>query len=165
MTAAAREIHVNKAADISRMIAVLVANDLSHRAELMCAVRDGAICVIEPRRDFIVAMRVLKTTSRPTLVVVGDDDYAATGPDGWSTLPNLLRWARGAMVHGTGADISSYRAAIGMTLFHRKFVLVETDSAHVQEWGGRFLARRIPTIGLVPSSGAHPLPLARGKAQ
>lgn len=162
---AAEQIQINEPAHLDRMIAGLVTAGFSHRAELLRAVRRGSICTIEPRRDAIVSMRILKTAARPALVLVGDDDYATTGPDGWATLPNLLKWARGAMVHGTGATIESYQTAIGMTLVHRHFVLVETSSARVQEWGERFISRRIPVVGLLPTNGAHPLPPARGTMQ
>lgn len=156
-------IQVGSPDQLDRMVAGLVTAGFSHRAELLRAVRRGSICLIEPRRDAVASMRLLKNASRPVLVLLGDDDYETTGPDGWATLPNLLRWARGAMVHGTGATIESYQTAIGMTLVHRRFVLVETSSDRVHEWGERFISRRIPVVGLLPTDGAHPLPREVGQ--
>jgi hypothetical protein len=69
--------------------------------------------------------------------------------------------ARGAMVHATGADVPTYRLAIGMALVHRRFLLIETDSAHAHDWGEALHKRRIPALGLVPPDGVHPLPFDR----
>lgn len=54
-------------------------------------------------------------------------------------------------------DVPSYRAAIGMALLARRFLLIETDSAHAREWGNALLVQGIPFLGLLPSEGVHPV--------
>ena len=99
------------------------------RVELLRAVRRGAISLIECPRSGIPPRRALEDQRRPVLVLLGDDDYAATGPAGWAAMPRLLRWARGALVHGTGTDVPTYQAAVAGTLATGRFVLVETSAA------------------------------------
>jgi hypothetical protein len=48
---------------------------------------------------------------------------------------------------------------------HRRFLLIETDSAHAHDWGEALHKRRIPALGLVPPDGVHPLPLDRATMQ
>lgn len=108
---------------------------------------------------------VLKNTARPLVVLLGDDDYATTGPTGWAAMPGFLRWASGALVHATGGDVPSYQMAIGLALVRPRFLLVETDSVHAEEWGAVLCRRRIPCIGFVPPSGVHPIPLSRKTIQ
>ena len=127
------------------------------RVELLRVVRNREIALVESDRKADVPERVLAETTKPLIVVLGDDDYQSTGPTGWAAVPGLLRWAKGALIHGTGADVPSYRAAIGMALLARRFLLIETDSAHAREWGNALLVQGIPFLGLLPSEGVHPV--------
>ena len=146
---------------IDRVIAILAAHGQEHRVALLRAVRRGEVNLIEAMRAGIVPSRVLKDKSRPLVVLIGDDDYVTTGPTGWSTLPKLLRWANGAMVHASGGDAPSYEMAIGMALTRRRFLLVEASSERVREWGDALLAKRIPFVCFVPREGAHPVPIGK----
>jgi hypothetical protein len=47
------------------------------------------------------------------IAIVGDDDYQSSGPAEWPATRRLFRWARGAMIHATGADVPTYQMAIG----------------------------------------------------
>ena len=69
------------------------------------------------------------------------------------------------MIHATGADVPSYQMAIGMALLARRFLLIETDTAHLREWGEALLARRVPFISLCPPEGVHPIAPPRSTMQ
>jgi hypothetical protein len=55
--------------------------------------------------------------------------------------------------------------AIGMALLARRFLLIETDTAHMREWGEALLARRVPFITLRPPEGPHPIAPPRSTMQ
>ena len=151
---------------IDRLIAVAATLNLPGRVALLRAVRRGEINLIEVDRQGVPPSRFLKRSHRPVIAIVGDDDYAATGPTGWVATRRLLSWARSALIHATGADERSYQMAIDQALGCHQFVLVETDTAHAREWGEALLARRVPCIALVPRDGGqHPLPLDRKHVQ
>lgn len=145
---------------IDRIIAHCTVIGAAHTAELFRAVRHGEICLIAPEhRDTLVPMGNLKRAPRPVLVVIGDDDYAGTGPAGWACTPTLLRWARQAIVHGTGATIPSYRLAVEMAVGCRRGLLIETNSAFAPVWREALCTARQPvsTLTLVAPNNAHPV--------
>jgi hypothetical protein len=146
---------------IDRLIARASMLNLPGRVELLRAVRDGAINLIEIERKAEAPMRAMERSTRPVVILIGDDDYRSTGPTGWAAWRRLGYWSNGAMVHATGGDAKSYRLAIGLALMEPRFLLIETDSAHAHDWGAALQKRRIPCIGLVPPSGAHPVMPAR----
>jgi hypothetical protein len=150
---------------IDRLIAHAAMLNLPGRVELLRAVRARAINLVEIERKAPAPMRLIEQSSRPVMLILGDDDYAATGPAGWAAWQRLSYWARGAMVHATGADATSYQMAIGMALVVQKLLLIETDSAHAHEWGAALHRRNIPAIGLLPPDGQHPLSIARSAMQ
>ncbi len=156
---------IGKPAEIDRLIAVYSDFGLIGRIELMRAVRGGLIGVIEPPREAVVPLRVLEQSTRPQIAIIGDDDYCSTGPADWPATRRLFRWAKGAMIHATGADVPSYQMAIGMALSCRQFLLIETDTAHMREWGDALLARKIPFICLKPIDGVHPVQIERRALQ
>jgi hypothetical protein len=156
---------VTKAAEIDRLIVHASTLNLPGRVELLRAVREGAFNLVEVARDGAAPMRAIERSQRPVMVVLGDDDYAATGPSGWAAWQRLSYWARGAMVHATGADVPTYRMAIGLALVTQRFLLIETDSVHAHDWENVLHRRGIPAIGLLPPDGAHPLPIEPGRMQ
>jgi hypothetical protein len=123
------------------------------------------VTLLEVDRQGMPPSRVLKASGRPLIAVIGDDDYASTGPCGWAATRRLLYWARGGMIHATGADVPSYRTAIGMALVTWRFLLVETDSAHMDEWGGALRKHGVPFLGLRPPKGSHPVAPDRSTLQ
>jgi hypothetical protein len=156
---------IGKPDEIDRLIATYANFGMIGRVELLRAVRRGEINIAEPARDAVVPLRVLERSPRPLIVVLGDDDYSSTGPAAWPATRRVFRWAKGAMIHATGADVASYRMVIGLALVCRNFLLVETDTAHMREWSEALRARRIPSICLPPPEGVHPAPVARGAMQ
>lgn len=150
---------------IDRLISLCADLGLVGRVELLRAVRRGEIGTVEPRRDAVVPIKVLERSLRPLIAIIGDDDYDSTGPGQWPATRRLFRWARGAMIHATGADVPSYQMAIGMALQCRRLLLIETDSAHAREWSEALLARHIPFIGLRPPAGSHPVMPPTGAMQ
>ena len=156
---------IGKPAEIDRLIAAYSDFGLIGRVELMRAVRGGLIGVIEPPREAVVPLRVLEQSTRPQIAIIGDDDYCSTGPTDWPATRRLFRWAKGAMIHATGADAPTYKMAIGMALSYRQFLLIETDTAHMQKWGEALLALKIPFVCLKPTDGVHPRPIEREAIQ
>lgn len=112
-------------------------------------------------------MAMLKRAPRPVLVLIGDDDYASTGPAGWACTPTLLRWARAAMVHGTGADVATYQLAVQMAVGCRRGLLIETSSPFARVWREALRTARqpVPNVTLVAPNDAHPVMPARGAMQ
>jgi hypothetical protein len=85
---------------------------------------------------------------------------------GWVATRRPDYWANGGLANASAADVASYRAAICMSLAHRRFVLIETDTAHVAEWSTSLMAPRIACIELTLGDGvAHPFPLERDVVQ
>lgn len=148
-----------------RLIAAYASLNMVGRVELVRAVRAGTINVVEPTRDRMVPAGLLERSLRPLITIIDDDDYASTGPAGRPSTRRLFRWAQGAMVQATGAGAPSYQMAIGIAIQCRRFLLIETDRAHMREWGEALLARHVPFIGLRPPEGAHPVPIERSRLQ
>jgi hypothetical protein len=152
-------IQIGKPDELNRLTAVAASLGLIGRVELLRAVRDGRINIAEPHRDTPVPTRILKCAVRPLMAILGDDDDFPTGPGAWATLPRVLRWARVAMVHATGATVESYRFALGATVLHRRFLLIETTSSHGEAWARVMKEHRIPTLLMRPTGdGVHPKP-------
>jgi hypothetical protein len=148
---------IGKPDQIDRLIALCADLGLVGRTQLLRAVRRGEIGIIEPARGAVVPSKLLERSLLPTIAIIGDDEYASTGPPAWPATRRLFRWAAGAMIHATGADAARYQFAISLTLQCRRFLLIETSTAHMREWGEALQARDIPFIGLHPPSGSHPI--------
>jgi hypothetical protein len=152
--------------EIDRLIALAANMNLIGRVELLRAIRAGVLNMVELDREGKLPVRAMEKSARPVLLLIGDDDYAATGPTGWTATRRLLYWAKAGVVHATAADAASYQMAIRMTLAHRRCVLIETDTAHAAEWSTALVAHRIRCIELMPGDGgAHPVPLDRDAMQ
>src|ERR1039457_7103920 len=100
---------IGKPDQIDRLIATFAALGLVGSVELLRAVRRCEINLVEPARDAVVPLRLLERSTRPLIVVLGDDDYCSTGPTAWPATRRLFRWARGALIDATGADAPSYQ--------------------------------------------------------
>jgi len=94
------------------------------------------------------------TDHRPVVLIIGDDDYSTTGPDGWKCLNTVVSWAASAVIHAAAATAQTYLEAARAAHLTRACVLVETDVAHAHEWAQKFIA--MPTLTILPRDGVHP---------
>ena len=125
-------------------------------AELMREVRRGGIAVCfnsDRKRKMTVAE--LNQAARPTIVVVGDDDYSSSGPSGWRCSATIADWAAAVVVHAAGADAESYAEAAKAARLLGRAVIIETDTAHAKDWATVFKGR--PVLLVLPKSGPHPI--------
>ena len=111
----------------------------------------------------------LDHTQRPAVVVlVDDDDATRVGPNGWRYAARVMRWARGAFLHGTGGTPQHYELAVLVAQQVRHLVLVETSSNQLDAWQALAL-RSIPPKHIVriepPNGGVHPVPTPRSAMQ
>jgi hypothetical protein len=102
------------------------------------------------------------------VVVIGDDPWPAAktlGPHGWACARGAKRWSpNSVIVHGTGGHADHYRLASQAVLFCRRVLLIETDSAHIQEWA-EFIDCPNTLIFRPPGENVHPEPPAREAMQ
>jgi hypothetical protein len=96
----------------------------------------------------------MRRSTRPVLFLLGDDDECSSGPDGWRCAQQLTRWARGAIVHGSGGKAEHYKLAISEALTVGRFLVVDTASRHVDAWMA--LLPRVQALAIVPRQGSHP---------
>ena len=71
------------------------------------------------------------------------------------------------MIHASGGDTRSYELAVEMAIQVRRFLLVETDTAHVDAWRNALADARpaVPFLALLPRDGLHPAMPARSAVQ
>jgi hypothetical protein len=125
-------------------------------AELMREVRRGGLAVFfSSDRQQVVTLAELNQAVRPTVVVVGDDDYQSTGPSGWRCSAVVSEWAAAAVVHAAGATAESYSEAVRAARLLGRAVLIETDTAHAEEWALVFEPKRVLLV--LPKTGPHPI--------
>ena len=120
------------------------------------------------RIDEAPAGKRLDRTGRASVVLLGDDDYASTGPAGWVATRKLLYWTRAALVHGTGGTAEDYSGAVAMAIQWDRLVLVETSSDHLMSWADAVqnAPHRIAAVFKRPTApGVHPLHLKKGEVQ
>ncbi len=114
-----------------------------------------------PARDLAFPAAKLATLRKPTILLVADDDGAASGPLTWRCAKPAGRWAAAVMVHGAGAEPAHYRAAIKAATLAQRVLLVETDSRHAMAWA-RFLAHPRTLLVRTPEGVQHPAPRPPG---
>ena len=132
-----------------------------HLVPLLRAARAGAINLAFVGRGTAAPMGRLKRSTRPMVLLVGDDDGAPTGPAGWPQAGTLLHWCSAAVVHSAGAEPRHYEAALAGALVHGRILLIETDSAREAEWLALVRRLRPGLPGLIVrvrlDAPAHPL--------
>jgi hypothetical protein len=147
------------------VIAHLSNGPYAYKIPLYRAAQDGLISLCEIVRGGTPPLKRLDRTGRPVVVLIGDDDYASTGPDGWDATRKLIYWARGAFVHGTGGTAEDYTGAVVMAVCWRRFLLIETSSDHVRQWAEAVQKApiRINAVYKMPKAfDVHPIPPAAG---
>lgn len=155
-----------KRADIARVIGQAELAGAGFYTPLLRRVMQGGLNACWPMRDTAMPpLYRLSKSGRPLVVIVGDDDYQTTGPDGWACAAKLRTWAAFAVVHGTGGKSEHYEMAADMAVQTRRLLLVETTSAAAQDWAA-FLHERspkLPFLGILPPDGAHPVVPSKGQ--
>ncbi len=150
------------------VIAHLAQCGYGFKVPLYRAAQAGMISLCEITRDGMPPLKRLERTRRPVVILVGDDDYQSTGPDGWIATRPLMHWARAALVHGTGGTMEDYVGAVAMAIQWDKMLLVETSSDYLMPWAGvvQNAPHRITAVFKRPTApGLHPLPLTKGEVQ
>lgn len=157
---------ISTPAEFARLIAMSDSMDGGCMTELLRPSSRGELNLIVPMRHTAQPpLYRMSKRGRPIVVVVGDDDYRTTGPDGWACADRLRSWASFACIHGTGGKPEHYAMAAIMAAEVRRLLFIETSSAGAQQWAG-FLRERTPPLtfmGLLPPDGAHPVMPAKGE--
>lgn len=100
---------------------------------------------------------LIKLLPEPAVVLIGDDDYAASGPSGFQDIRRIRYWPRRTVIHAAGGTEAQYNTfVLGATQF-RRMLLIETDTAHEEEWV--YLMDCYAPILLVSArnDGGHPI--------
>ena len=142
---------------VARGIAFMsAAGDYDH-IPLLRGVGDGRIALVHVSdRQGRLSIPELQRLRRPTLLLIGDDDYLATGPNGWACAKVAARWCRSAIVHGSGADPSFYAGAVNTAAALWRLLVVETASDKITAWAE--LLKDKPALLIRPRGGAsHPV--------
>lgn len=125
-------------------------------AALMREVMRGDLALVSiTDRAATIDLDEVRQKCRPTVLVVGDDDHASTGPAGWKCADAVAGWAASAVIHGAGATADTYIEAVAGARVTGACALIETDAAHATEWTRRFAGK--PTLLILPRNGAHPV--------
>jgi hypothetical protein len=100
-------------------------------------------------------------------MLIGDDDGMNRGLSGWAQAERALRWPRALMLHGAGAEIEHYEAAIIAAELVRRVPVIECSTATLGAWATLVEAapKRVPTLVIRPRGGVHPLPIERSATQ
>ncbi|HEX3983897.1 MAG TPA: hypothetical protein VHX12_09415 [Acidisoma sp.] len=107
------------------------------------------------------------TSRKPAIALIPDDDGFDRGPAGWRLAERALRWANGVLLHGAGAEIEHYEAAIQAAEMGRCVLVIECGTATLGGWAALVMAapHRPSTLVIHPRGGVHPLPLRREAMQ
>ena len=150
------------------VIAHLSQSGFAFKVPLYRAAQAGLISLCEITRDGTPPLKRLDRTGRPVVILVGDDDYASTGPTGWISTRKLMHWTRAALVHGSGGTAEDYCGAVALAIRWNKFLLVETSSDHLAAWTEvvQRAPRRIAAVFKRSTApGIHPISLKKGEIQ
>jgi hypothetical protein len=140
------------------------------QAHLMRALRAGRIA-FQPLLPDTSSSRfkafARATFRRPAIVLIGDDDGFDRGPQGWRLAERALRWADRVLLHGAGAELAHYEAAILAAEHRHRVLVIECSSATLDAWAAlvRGAPHRPATMVIVPRGGVHPLPVDPSKLQ
>jgi hypothetical protein len=158
---------ISKADDLAAMIAES-SRSCAHYVPLLRAVRAGRVALALPERHGAISSTRLKRAGRPVVVVLGDDDYMTTGPDGWVCTERVFGWARHIIIHAAAGHAEHYEAIALAAQVSGRLVLIETSSDAAVAWNNAAvkLGRRAVIQAVIPGPGVqHPAPLDRSAMQ
>ncbi len=153
-------IEVTQRDQFAEVVDRIARSPYAYKLPLYRAAQAGLICLCEVPRGVDVPLKRIDRAGRPAIILLGDDDYASTGPIGWPSTRKLVYWARSAFVHGTGGTADDYANAVMMAQRWRRLLLIETDSQHLMDWARviQNAPRRIDAVFKRPTAdGVHPL--------
>jgi hypothetical protein len=127
-----------------------------HRLPLVRAARDGLINLIEPNRRAAIPAGLLNERRRPTVILIGDDDHASTGPAGWACARRLRYWGRAAMIHAAGASREDYEVIVIGAALHQRTLMIEAATTNQAEWTEFFRPHMGCVVITCPPGEAHP---------
>ncbi len=133
---------------------------MAFRNELFRPAAAGLLAVVTAMDGAPISTRILKRSTRPLVVVIGDDHEGAAGPAGWPQAARLLRWAHSAVLHASGGRAEEYALIAATAVACGRMLLVECELRHLPAWSA-LAARELPRLNLlkiVPEGGQHPLP-------
>jgi hypothetical protein len=141
--------------NLSHPIALLHQVGQPHHAELFRAVpaKEIALAFLPGRKSPWDGRAI--PGDRPTVLVIGDDDYASTDPSDWRAARGAVCWAHAVFIHAAGAEIEHYKAVVANAVIRGRLLFVETDAAHLSEWV-RATGDK-PKFLIVPHDGQHPV--------
>jgi hypothetical protein len=101
------------------------------------------------------------TSDRPSVALIGDDDGMNRGLSGWAQAERALHWPRALILHGAGAEIEHYEAAIIAAELVRRVPVIGCSTVTLGAWAAlvRAAPNRAPTLVIRPRDGVHPLPI------
>ena len=132
------------------------------RVPLFRALGDARIVLAGvPRGAGEISIGRLKRAQLPVLVLIEDDDHAASGPAGFPAAQRVLRWAHAVILHAAGGDAAHYEAAVEIAERHGRAVMIETSSDKAESWA-LACARWAPGclrrgFAVLPTNGPHPV--------
>lgn len=141
---------------INRLAADFYRQGATHLAPIFNAALAGQVAAVGlAKRNVQFPRREVASFRLPTVLIVGDDDDAATGPTGWRSAKEATHWAAAAIVHGAGAERGHYDMAVASAVRFRRLLLIETRSQFVRPWGS--LLEGKPRLAIMPRTGPHPV--------
>ena len=117
--------------------------------------RGGLALIYVTDRAAAIDLDGVTEKHRATVLIIGDDDHASTGPAGWKCAEAVAAWGACAVIHAAGATAETYLEAARGGRILGACVLVETDTAHAEQWTALFVGK--PTLLVLPRGGVHPL--------
>jgi hypothetical protein len=159
-------LRINDWNDVDRAIGWLNSGGYVGTAHLYRGLRDGRFALLPIGPDcsasrFKAWARL--TRNKPAIAMIGDDDGLDRGPAAWPRAARILRWARGIMLHGSGAEVAHYEVAIVAAQMLGRYCIIETTSALLPVWATLIKTLPpVPTLVIHPREGQHPLPVRPG---
>jgi hypothetical protein len=94
----------------------------------------------------------------PRIVLISDDLGESRDPAQWRCAISAIAWARIALVHGSGSEVSQYRTAVLSAEITGRCLFIETDSINAPAWAAAIQPREIPCLTIIPrNGGVHPV--------